>query len=108
MGTYRKITETIGFAWERIENVWKTHVLRGNRSKSNENIVFVLEFIENERKTCVSRGNIKQNKKRCCVGTYGKRKENTCVALEYKKRTQGKFRFCVGTYGKRNENTGVA
>ena len=47
----------MGIAWKPMENNLKTHVLRGNQWKT-------------------------QGKRRCCVGTYGKHKENTGFVME--------------------------
>ena len=70
LGTYRKQTENMCFARVPIENVRKTQVLRKNLLKTQRQHTFYIGTLENA------------TNKKCCVGTYGKRKENTHVARE--------------------------
>ena len=64
VGTYRTRTENKGFAWEPMQNIKKTQVLRWNLLKRKKNTCVTLGPIENTREILF------------CVGTYRKHKEN--------------------------------
>ena len=78
VGTYGKQSENQSVAWEPIENIRETQVLRRNQWKTqgelrfcfgtygqrNENICFVLEPIANGKKTQVLHGNLWKTQKK--------------------------------------------
>ena len=98
-----------GIALKHMENAMETHVLRWNHYKRRENTGVAWNWLKTQWKHLF------------CVGTYGKHKENKCVASEPKEnetkiqmlltnlwQTQSKHMCCIGTYRKRKENTSVA
>ena len=80
LGTNGKRKENTNVSWELNANTKKTQVLRRNLWKTQAKIMVLRWKQNNSMKTYVLHKNIKNTlkKHRCCVGTYGKRKENTC------------------------------
>ena len=54
-------------AWEPMENMRKTYVLRRTYRKHKENTGVAQEPIENKNKTCVFNGNLQNTRKTCVL-----------------------------------------